>query len=431
METDNNDFARVKIILTDEELQFPAIDELIAKFKEWLILSKENEGGRKTRAANRRADALYDEIMSYKIPPIKVDHQEPVKICHLDSSIDSDGDSASSRPVTRSLRSRSRTPVQAKNPSKRQLATPSTPRNQRIRTHLMKQPPSGTSSVSSGSSSVLNAALNQQHPSVSVNKIRQLLRADSAQKKRNEEKERQERLMLDRKAKEERAEAQKKQLLEERAVTAKLKREQRLLHAAEVRKAREEARKQLKLRDQESKKCLAATQNGNHVDVTQNNHVKEIAIKETEEKLSKQQDKQNNTVKEDPTPKFKNPDLNVTFKKPAEDLNNIDISVHDETTEDNPDKAPITAAWARAPYIRDALVKQFSKPDAERMIEVLKIFPGVKLPIDLAEIFGSNKAVHSRYLCRTSSAVWTPPHRSMKRSSSFVLTPNSNAKRQT
>lgn len=419
---------RIKIILTDEELQFPVIDELIAKYKEWCILNKENGASRKTRAANRRPDALYDEIMATKIPPIRVD-PDPVKICHMESSVDSDADSSSTnRPTTRSLRSRSRTPTQTRTQPKRQAATPSTPRNQRIRAHL-RQPPSGDPSAG-GSSSVLTAALNQQHPSVSVNKIRQLLRADSAQKKRNEEKERQERLMLDRKAKEERAEAQKKQLLEERAVTAKMKREQRLLHAAEVRKAREEAKLQQKLREQEAKRlqALAATEAENEnvdetivpnrieaatlkeagIDIEKNKPDKTQEDESSDETLKKQQQQAQD--------KFKNPDMNATFKKPADDVNNIDISVHDETTEDQNDKAPLTASWARAPHIRDALIKQFSKSDEERLKEVKSIFPQVILPVDLPQIFGSNKAVHAKYLSRTSSAVWTPPNRYRKRS---------------
>lgn len=415
---------KIKIILTDEELQFPAVDELIAKYKEWCILSKENGAGRKTRAANRRPDALYDEIMSTKIPPIRI-NPDPVKICHTDPSVDSDADSSSStRPTTRSLRSRSRTPTQTRTQPKRQAATPSTPRNQRIRAH-MRQPPSGDSNAPS----VLTAALNQQHPSVSVNKIRQLLRADSAQKKRNEEKERQERLMLDRKAKEERAEAQKKQLLEERAVTAKMKREQRLLHAAEVRKAREEAKLQQKLREQEAKKALAQTatdtENEHGDETVVANRIEAATLKEAGidiEKLKPNKLQEDNSsgdtdVKQQAAqPKFKNPDMNATFKKPADDVNNIDISVHDETTEDQNDKAPVTASWARAPYIRDALIKQFSKPDDDRLKEVKSIFPPVILPVDLPEIFGSNRAVHAKYLSRTSSAVWTPPNRYRKRS---------------
>lgn len=61
----------------------------------------------------------------------------------------------------------------------------------------------------------LNKASNQIQTLSSSMKIRQLFLADSALKKLIEEEERQDRLQLDREAREERAEAQKKQILEE------------------------------------------------------------------------------------------------------------------------------------------------------------------------------------------------------------------------
>lgn len=433
--------ARVRVLLTDEELQLAAVDDLCNKYFDWLKLSKESAGGRKTRSANRRVDTIFDEIMSFKLPPIKlrsISLVSPIKTVQSNStksSIDGDSESSSvgsSGQNTRTLRPRCRTPSVSRQP----LTIPSTPTQQSIRAHLKKN-------IDSGGSSVLSAALNQQHPSVNFTKIRQLYRADSAQKKREEERERQERLRQDRKAKEERAEAQKKQLLEERAITAKLKREQRLLHAAEVRKAREKARLQQKMKEEQVKKA------SNHIPVvetTETNHVPDPVPSQT---APQTKEKQKQKSDEDDTPK-QNPQellesqqnvakpieslakahkLDETFKKPSNDQNNIDISVHDETT-DEKTKGTMIAPWAKASELRDAIIKQYSKPEAELLKQALELFMGVKLPVDLDEIFGPYNAVNNRYLCRTSSAVWSPPNRALKRTSSMVMTPTGGSKRE-
>jgi len=431
---ETNQGSRVRVLLTNDELQLPVIEELCNKYREWLAVSRDNGGGRKTRAANRRSDTLYEEIMNFKIPPIKLNHLSPVKTrsattqpASLDTSTDSESgtSSTSSRPITRSLRPRSRTPSAPKiQQQPRQLTCPSTPANQRIRACL-KQAASGGSS-NANSSNVLSAALNQQHPSVSVTKIRQLLRADSAQKKRDEEKERQERMLLDRRAKEERAEAQKRQLLEERAITAKQKREQRLLHAAEVRKAREEARQQQKLKEQEAKRLQNLVQQPTEIKAPNVIPVVQTEPLMVEEKNPLPKKAKNDNQISDAKAQARK--LNETFKKPSGSTptDNIDISIQDETTEERTDKIPRTAAWARAPHLRDALIQQFSKTESQRHAEVVQIFPQVQLPVELEKIFGQSKAAGTKYLCRTSSAVWSPPHRSLKRTSSMVTTPNND-----
>lgn len=481
-EDQSNQSPMVRLILTEEEYHMPLINDLCNKYKEWRMIMEESKQGRKTRSANRKADHIFDEMMAFKIPPIKpkVDLLSPIKTrgqvaaaaasalaavtkSHaVDSSLDSDDDSStSSRPVTRSLRQRCRTPQQQQTtnrPMTRQLTSPCTPLNQKIRGNL-RQTPSGKSASCNGSQNVLNAALNQQHPSVSVTKIRQLLRADSAQKKREEERERNERMMLDRKAKEERAEALKKQLLEERAANAKLKREQRIQSAAEVRKKREEARIQQKIKEERAKR-LAQAQAANppmDEDTDDQNHKQQqhapTRIESQEQQIPKtkliqtenakkpnshnQDLAQNNhktngisaETKQPPKQPSSNPPkgnftpLNETFKKPIQEYDNIEISIQDETTEEKGGKAQATAVWTRAPHLREALVKQFSKPKHERQMEIKRIFPPVHLPVDLEQIFGPDKAAISRYLKRTSSAQWTPPNRAIKRTSSMVMTP--------
>lgn len=386
-----NQGSRVRVLLTDEELGMPAIDDLCDKYLEWLRASKECKG-RKTRSANRRADQLYDEIIAYKLPPIKLSHASihvspliETKISHSsNSSVDSD----TSKPITRTLRPRSRTP------EVRQAASPSTPSNQKIRTY-MKQATGGSSSKGN-TTNVLSAAINQQHPSVSATKIRLALRADSAQKRHEEEQKERERLMLDRRAKEERAEAQKKQLLEERAINAKKKREERLLHAAEVRKAREEARNLQKKMEQEAKK--AQTQQP-QPEICKNQNV-------------------------ETPPKPREQPLNETFKKPVGDTDNIDIVICDQSNDDQ-EKVQQVAAWARAPYLRDALVKQFAKVHkVENLTRFKETIPALTLPVELEKIFGT--LMGTRHIVRTSSAVWSPVHKSLKRSSSMVTTPQAN-----
>lgn len=409
--------ARVRVLLTEEELQFPAIDDLCNKFLQWLQISKETSG-RKTRLANRKADQIYDEIMSFKVPPIQLRQLPSPK--HVNYSSDSadtsvvDTSSVESRPILKSLRPRSRTPTNTK------PAVPSTPTHQRLRAH-MKQP------NSTNSSCVLGTALAQGHPKVSVTKIKQLLKfTDSAQKKRDEEKERQARLILERKAKEERAEAQKKQLLEERAENAKLNREKRLNHAAELRKAREAAKVQEKLKEQQIRKAQAAEEKAppaprhNHNTQQQHHHNQQQQQPPTNTQPPPANDPQ-------PTPTANNQPpapvqkLNETFKKPTEEINNINISIQDETNEEiTKEYVPKAANWTRAPHLREALVKQFSKSDRERQQEVSNIFKPIPWPVELEKIFGSSKAVNMRYLCRTSSAVWSPPCRAIKRTSSMV-----------
>lgn len=423
--------SHLKIFLNDEELQMPYIEELIGKFEEWIKIT--NEGatkGRKTRSANRRVDNLYQEIMDYKIPPIKLEPPSPVReVPSSCQSVDTSSDSSSISKPTRSLRPRARTPD-----------TLTTPTHQRIRP---KQP-------ASGGSSVLSAAINNMHPSVSATKIRQLLRADSAQKKRSEEKERQERLLVDMKAKEERAEAQKKQILEERAVTAKLKREQRLLHAAEVRRAREVAKATQKQKAaqalllqqqqqiqqqmqqqqlQQQQQQLQQQKQQQQVQNQQQQNFKQQQNHLASDKKSNYLTPQKPVTKSQDTPQIIPAKLNETFKKPTEDVNNIEITIQDETTDSvQKEKAAATAVWTRAPHLREALVKQFNKSDEERQREVLELFSFVPLPVALEKIFPGNKAVNTRYLCRTSSAVWTPPHKGLKRTSSMVMTPNDNNK---
>lgn len=404
---------RIKLLLTDEELQLPALDELHNKCLEWVEVLRD---GRKTRSANRKADQLYDEILAFKLPPIKLIHlssppgQQNKSHSVESSSINSDSDSSISRPITRSLRSR-----------QKDSSVPSTPSNQRIRPCLKKLPASGGNVTNSN---VLSAAINQQHPSISVTKIRQLLRADSVQKKRDEERERQDRLRSDRKAKEERAEAQKKQLLEERAINAKLKREQRLMHAAELRKARELARVQKNLLE-ESKK-LQQHPNQHVAEPTQSHHEPQ----QTEKKMPNKKTKVANNIPPEPPvekvqekPEKKPAALNETFKKPQE-VNNIDISCHDETVDESTNKSTQCAAWSKAPHFRNALIEQFSNIDG-LIDRVKKEFGILEFPVPLDKIFGSEKACSSMYRCRTSSAVWTPPNRSKKRTSS-MMTPNND-----
>lgn len=381
----DHDTNYVKVLLTDEELGLPAIDELFEKFSEWVTISKES----KTRAANRRADMLYDELMSFTLPSIKINPKSsPVR--SVDTSVSSEDLSNSSRPITRSLRSRSRTPT----------TTPCTPTHQKIRSNLKQ--------ATSGSSVVASAA-----------KARHQLRADSAQKKREEEKERNERLMLDRKVKETRAEAQKKQILEERAINAKLKREQRLLHAAEVRKAREEAKQKQKQKLQEQLRELQSE----NVPPAKAPPPQKASKKESHNYQPVQEKQAQPTQQEQPQ-------ANETFsiKKPTEEVNNIDIVICDDSNAEHKEKVPVVAAWARAPYLRHALVTQFTKPHSETLRkEVLgKIIKPAKLPVDLDQILGPNNAGGGRHLVRTSSAVWSPPNRSLKRSSSTVMTPTND-----
>lgn len=437
-------------MLMEEEIGLSHINDIIRQYKEWIRFSKEAIEGRNTRSANRKADAIYKIISSFKLQPLTrhtmyepcldpksmnngingtngtngTSYQSSNNSSSVDTSIDSDG-SSSSRPMTRSLRQRCRTPeVPNKVRLQKTAATPCTPTQQSLRAHLKRTASSNSSG--SGTSNVLSAALNQQHPSVSVTKIRQLLRADSAQKKREEEKERQERLSRDRKAKEERAEAQKKQLLEARAINAKLKREQRLLHAAEVRKAREE-----KLKEESRKAREKQQQVVNCKNVPEPSAPMPPESLQPPETSSKVETNEPAKKVQKPTePPAKTHELNETFKKPAE-VKNIHISIQDETTEDQSNKASDVAAWAKAPHLREALIKQYSKrPTSEVQEEAFQIIGGVELPVDLDKIFGPNQAVNRRYLCRTSSAVWlTPPSKALKRSSSLVLTPN-NPKRK-
>jgi hypothetical protein len=442
--------AHVRVLLTDEELQLPSIDDLCNKYFDWLKISKESAGGRKTRAANRRADAIFDEIMAFKLPPVTMIQPQalPTSTVALHengnnstkNSIggDSDGSSVASsgtHTTGRILRPRCRTP----SVSRKQEASPCTPTHQSIRANMKK------TLDSANSANVLSAALNQQHPSVSVTKIRQLLRADSAQKKREEEKERQERVRLERKAKEERAEAQKKQLLEERAVTAKMKREQRLLHAAEVRKAREKAKIEQKLREgipnisriepekvpkqqQPQQQLQQPQQNQQHqqqhdeptVKPCKKDEAPQKKVDEYQTKTQKVEDANKKPVEEPPAKPRK---LDETFQKPAEEQDNIEITEHDETNEEPTKKVDAVAAWARAPKLRDLIVAQFKKLEEEIIKEAFEIFGGVELPVDLEQIFASHKISNKKYLARTSSAVWTPPHKPLKRTSSQVFTP--------
>lgn len=436
---ETNQGARVRLMLTDEELGLDAIDDLCNKYLEFLSVTKESGSGRKTRSAMRRGDQIFDEIMAYKLPPIKLkqlsdspplansnrnqeinNHQ---KAHSTNSSIDS-SESSNSRPIARSLRPRCRTPeVQ----SKRQ-PSPATPANQRIRAHGGGGGGGGGSNNGSCSKmgNVLSAALNQQHPSVSVTKIRQLLRADSAQKKRmldDEEKERQERLRLDRKAKEERAEMQKKLLLEERAVTAKLRREQRLLHAAEVRKAREEAKQHRPTREETKKPppVNTAQQREPTPEVpTKSNQKTEQAQPTTSKARNKAQAKEQPTVEPQK--------LNETFQKP--EINNIEIVITDDSCAENEETKVVQVAhWSKPPHFREALIKQFSKQNFSDYLKKFKeTAPPLALPVDLQEILGT-KSVGTRYLVRTSSAVWSPVHRPLKRASSMVMTPNNDDKR--
>lgn len=408
----------VRVVLTDEEIGLTALDDICNKYADWLKLTKQEAGGRKTRAANRRADAIYDEIMNFKLAPIPSPQtlsapkiQENVGSSK--NSLDSDGSSVGSSGVASASSGRilrPRFPVSSQKEKKQETSpsTPSTPTHQSIRAVMKKNP-------DSKSSNVLCAALKQEHPSVSVTKLRHIMRADSAQKKREEEKERQERLVLERKAKEERAEAQKKQLLEERAVTAKLKREQRLLHAAEVRKAREKAKIELKLKEAlpEPKPKQPQPQQQIEQDEAPKKKVDEQPVKIRNLEETKQLPAVTQPAKHK---------LDGTFEKPADD--NIDISVHDETNEEPTKKVNEVASWAKAPHFRDLVVAQFSKQEEQILREALEIFGNVKLPVDLEQIFASHKLPsNKRYLARTSSAVWTPPHRPIKRTSSAVFTP--------
>lgn len=406
-----------KVQLSDEELGLHLFDDLNEKLKEWCRLSKESTSGRKTRAANRRADAMFDEIVSFKFPPVilpfNTDNTQPSTQENGHSTNYSTGDdseastTASSSTTGRVLRPRCRTP----SVSRKREASPSTPAHRSIRANMKKSP-------DSNSSNVLSAALNQQHPSVSVTKIRQLLRADSAQKKREEEKERQERTRLERKAKEERAEAQKKLLLEERAVTAKLKREQRLLHAAEVRKAREKAKIEQKLKE--------GFPNISKIEPEKSKHRPPDTPQRQPQRQQPQQQQRVEQVVKNPVleaQQDKPRRLDETFQKPTDGPDNIDISVQDETCDEHPKKVHAVAAWAKAPHLRDLVVAQFSKKGLDLVEQAFKLFGGVKLPVDLEKIFESHKLPHRKYLPRTSSAVWTPPHKPLKRTSSDVFTP--------
>lgn len=401
-----------KLVLSNEELQLPALEDLCDKYREWLRLSKES----KTRSGNKRADKIYENIMNFSLPPLHI--TQPIRMApqtiqqtNGNQSI-ANSDSGDSSSSTRSLRPRCRTP-----PSSRSV-TPSTPMNQRIRSHMKQQPSSGTASgsssasgsgssvsASSASSKLLVAALNGQHPSCSMTKIRQLLRADSAQKKRDQEREKQEKIRLDRKAKEERAEAQKRQLLEERAITAKQKRENRLIHAAEVRKARELA-KIMKINKPNNPEPQPEPQITNKP---------QAQLPPPPPPAAKQPEQQ---VQQMPEPKMKKPAeptvLNETFKK--NDVNNIEIVIHD-TSNSVKGEVPMVADWARAPHLRAALVEQYTNPNLKPDIKPMV------MPVDLECILG--KSVSSRHLQRTSSAVWTPPRKSMRRSNSTVSTPNS------
>lgn len=472
--------AKIKVFLTDEELQLPEIDDVSNKYLEWLRLSKETAGGRKTRSANKRADMVFEEIMSFRLQPLATDSSliSPSVINNLkttDSTADSDSDSSNSRPNTRSLRPRSKTP-QSKTYQLRQLqpTSPATPSNQRIRANITRNgAASGTNSSNSSAGSY------NHHPTaaVSATKIRQLLRADSAQKRRDEERERQERLQQERKLKEERAEQIKREQLERRAATAKLKREQRLLHAAEVRRAREDAKRAEKAREdkrrvdknkdeeeeeyeepprqaptkqnhqpakaqpqhhQQQPQAQPAENNHkqahNHQNATHNhhnNHNNQDRQPNAQQSAHQQQHHHKEPQKPKPVPKaVEEHKLNETFKKPSEGMqvNNIDISIQDETT-DEKSKATGVADWAKAPHLRDALIKQFSQTEAQLQSEVIRIFQTVELPVELNQIFGSSKAVGTRYLCRTSSAQWTPPNKALKRTSSMTMTPTNPEKR--
>lgn len=416
-------------LLSEEDLGLSRCNDLMNQYKQWLKISKEN---RNTRSANRKADAIYEDIMSFKLKPIKRDCV--VGPCQVPKPITSNGISrqdsknassseisidsgvSSSQPV-RSLRPRSRTPeIPNKLKSVKPAASPCTPTQQSLRAHLKRN---ASNSSGSGTSNVLSAALKQQHPSVSVTKIRQLLTADSAQKKREEEKERQERLSRDRKAKEERAEAQKKQLLEERAINAKLKREQRLLHAAEVRKARAEKAKE------ESKKAREKKQAANCKNIPESNAPPSPKSNQPPETPS--EDQLNEIAKKvlkPVDPPSKTHGLNETFKKPAEVMN-IVISSDDETTEGQKAKPTDVAYWAKAPLYREKVVKQYSRTQDAIDEEANRITGGVYFPVDLIDMFRTNRSANRRYSRRTSSAVWsTPPSRGLKRLSSSALTPN-------
>lgn len=488
------------LLLKEKDLHITDIADRCNKFKEWLSLQLDTENGRQTRSTIRKAEKLYNEILEFKANPIPFERRskdaesikldsghrnnsnsstnsiisqqsQPARILRSrkqSSDLDSDDDSASLRPITRSLRQRCRTPQQNNQPSTngklntRKVTSPTTPQNQRIRPNLLQIPGSGGSS-NCGKLDVLSAALNQQHPSVSVTKIRQLLRADSAQKKQVEQLERNEKLMLSRKNKEERAEALKKQLLEERAVKAKLKREQRLNNAAELRKQREDAKIQQRIQEEKAK--LQAQLKGKkqktdkpptyQVEANKNDvqpesvhviHPKPNTVTEPQVVTSianTQQTKPNNIpsetkdsgnqIKSQPgaSTKIEQPvsnKLNETFKKPNVDqIDNIDISIKDETTEeDHREKVQPIASWTEKGVFRQALIKQFDKSDVERQSDIRKIFPKVKMPIQLEKIFPSNRIVNAKYMVRTSSAVWTPPNKGLKRTSSVVLTPNAN-----
>lgn len=444
---------KVRVMLTDDELQLPAIDDLCNKYFDWLKLSKETTRGRKTRAANRRVDTVFDEIIAFKLPPIKLATETSLATSPIrqyqqqnnyqpqqyqNSNHSNDSDTSTMSASSRTLRPRS--------------VTPSTPTQQSIRAHMKKN-------LDSGGSSVLTAALNQQHPSVSVTKIRQLLNANSAQKKREEEKERQDRLKLEWKQKEERAEAQKKRLMEEKAISAKQNRELRLKRAAEVRKEREKAKIQEKLRaplpaptpikntsNSQPAKVAAPKQDTNH-------QKKKIPTKEIKSKKEQPKEESpeevivaessNSPVKVDsPEPKSEKIEqsepvekahkLDETFKKPSNDQNNIDISIHDETTDSqgNKTKGVQVASWAKAPHLRNAIIAQFdNKSEDEILSRVLEIFAQVEMPVKLEVIFGGSKSVNNRYAIRSSSAHWSSPGQLKKRTSSVALTPTNPPKR--
>lgn len=425
----------LKLALTRDELQIGPIQDVLNKYI--LFASITNEAmrasgnstaqKRKAKTVEKQFNDLYDEIMQFKVPPIvakqsalnqsSIQAQSPVR--HIYSSNEeSDDDGSASQRQLRSLRSRSR----SKTPT-----VQSTPTHQKIRSHI--KPPS--SAASGSSSNILSAAINLEHPTISATKIRQLLRADSAQKKQQEERERQERLKLDRKVKEERAEAQKRKIMQERADNAKLKREQRTVRAAELRKAREAKAKCLKDEALKKQATQATTEPSSP-------RVASPVLQPTEnEKQSNYQEQEHTPVKKSGktqatpfVPEIHSPPKksvvlndkkNETFVQKKEP-DNIDISVPDTTADDNREKAPQTASWARAPHLREALINQFSKPEAERRKDIKKIFPLVSLPVELVLIFGEKPG---RHLVRTSSAVWSPVA-PLKRTRSMVATPDRN-----
>lgn len=408
---------RIRSILTDEELGLTALDELESKVIGWVQYSKENPSGRTTRSANRNADILYKEIMDFELPGIQLKktlllqhenskHNNRSQLNTTSDSSDRDSHASSQGSIVRNLRSRTRsaqsnvasTPSGKKAIPKKEMCTP---QNQKIRS--VKQP------ASSGSS-VLSAAMNQQHPSVSMTKTRQLLRADSVQKKREEEKKRQERMMQDRKEKEARAEAQKRQILEERAISTKQKREERLLHAAELRKRKEAELTQRKLQEEAKQQEIKQEKEKAKLVLQQKIQMHQ---QQTQKAIAEANEKEGRELTENQAL------AHETFNKNTYNENNIDIVIAEETQEESKEQAPVSAAWARAHLLRDALIAQYSESKEQRRERMRNIFPSVKLPVELEEIFGPK----SRNICRTSSAIWSPPQRPIKRTSED-LSPN-------